>query len=165
MVWIHYSSNSIEKLLDDDSCFYQYSTVKPFGLWLSKNTEWLEWMKSEMPEWIDDVKYIYKISLKKNSNILKISNKKQLDIFNEKYKDKNNEKFINWKKVCQDYDGVFFDNYNDIKMKLLSTTYTDENKFKYVLNKYYWYFMIDVSSMCIFRPNKILSKITLIEKL
>ena len=56
---------------------------------------------------------------------------------------------INWEKVCKDYDGIFFMNYRKI-LDDESVEYGDE---------FIWYNMLDVSSACIFRPSKVISKL------
>lgn len=176
MVWIHYSEETIEKLLDDDACIKQHFHFKPFGLWLSKDSEWLEWMKSEMPEWIEEVNYIYKISIKKNTNLLKISSFEDVVKLHNKYMVKANfvnppeiwnEEifepylyFINWKKVCQDYDGIIFTNYQKIQEKIRKIS-KDNKQYR---TEYAWYHTLDINSACIFRPSKVISKFELIYK-
>lgn len=172
MVWIHYSNKSIEKLLDDDNCSKQRPTSKPLGLWVSKNTEWLEWMESEMPRWAKSVKYIYKISIKKNANILRISSFEDvLELHNKyMYRIKNNLKdtslfgpydyYIDWKKVCQDYDGIIFTNYQKIQEKIRKIS-KDNKQYR---TEYAWYHTLDINSACIFRPSKVISKFELIYK-
>ena len=176
MVWIHYSKKPIEKLLNDDSCIYQTLEFKPEGLWLSKNSEWLEWMESDMPEWVEEVNYIYKISIKKNSNLINISSFKDLENFQDKYMIKANWEtipnfwditkyessvyLINWKKVCSDYDGIVFTNYYKILEKI--NKISKDNKHN--LTKFLWYHGLDVNSVCIFRPSKVVSKFELIYK-
>ena len=174
MVWIHYSKKPIEKLLNDSECNNQRPTPKPLGLWLSKDTEWLEWMKSEMPQWVKKVKYIYKISIKKNANILKISSFKDLVDLHNKYMNKyrfnsvfeDDDMFepytyeIDWKRVCSDYDGIIFTNYYKILEKVNKLS---ENS-KYYRTVFEWYHTLDINSACIFRPSKTISKIELVEK-
>ena len=53
---------------------------------------------------------------------------------------------INWKKVAQDYDGVIFDNYHNIK-------YSNQ----LMTPKYTWYDTIDINSACIWRPNSVIT--------
>ena len=163
-------------MLDDNTCIHQkYSSIKPFGLWLSKDTEWLEWMESEMPEWAESVKYIYKISIKKNANILRISSFKDLVNLHNRYMNKyriESETFkdvlyepysyeIDWERVCSDYDGVVFTNYYKILEKVNKLSKND----KHYRTVFWWYKTLDVNSICIFRPSKTISKVELIEKL
>jgi hypothetical protein len=176
MVWIHYSKKSIEKLLDDDTCIYQQLEFKPEGLWLSKDSEWLEYAKIELPERFKNINYIYKISIKKNSNLLKISSFKDLEIFQDKYmiktdwtsipnfwditKYESSLYLINWIKVCQDYDGIIFTNYKKILEKIIEISKNN----KHNMTKFLWYHSLDINSACIFRPSKIVSKFELIYK-
>ena len=49
--------------------------------------------------------------------------------------------YINWAKVKEKYDGIFFDNYQKIKLEC-----NKHNK----LHELIWFYAIDVSSGCIF---------------
>jgi len=159
MVWIHYSKSQkpIKKLLDDSECIHQHTHWKPLGLWLSESTKWMSWMKSEMPEWVDDVKNIYKVSIKRKSNILTISSLKEMEEFTEKY---GVNSYIDWKKVCKEYDGIIFKNYEKNRTEIFSIQ--DYEVLKKYIDKYYWYYAVDISSACIFRPSKVVSKFELI---
>lgn len=83
-------------------------------------SDWVEWCKSEMPEWLTDVGYCYEIS----SNIISLELKNDKDavkvynIFCESDKDKltSNDGFKNflhlmkhfpWNKVAENFDCVY----------------------------------------------------------
>jgi hypothetical protein len=156
MVWHHLSEEKITEIYDID-CKVAASSkkLKPRGLWLSYNNEWEEWNDTGEPGVfiVGNYKYKYKVTLKKNLNVLKIETVEELYDFNKKYgkKDKVIKKMIriNWEKVCEDYDGIFFMNYRKI-LDDESVEYNDE---------FIWYNMLDVSSACIFRPSLVVSKI------
>ncbi len=156
MVWYHLSEKKITELYDI-TCKVAGSSKKskPRGLWLSYNNDWEEWNDTGEPGVfiVGNYKYKYKITLKKNINVLKIETVDELHSFNKKYgkKDKYIKSMvkINWEKVCKDYDGIFFMNYRKI-LDDESIEYNDE---------FIWYNMLDVSSACIFRPSLVISKL------
>lgn len=81
---------------------------KPYGLWHGCGNEWLEWVGSEMPQWIG--KYIYAIELNED-NILKITNDDEFDAFERTYGSSKEYIYggvskIDWKKVAQNYGGI-----------------------------------------------------------
>ena len=112
----------------------QLYDFKPIGFWYSFGTEWIEWVKSEMPEWMGNNLYEVKIQ---NKNILKINSSYHLVEFDNEFKVKNpiNDiycDFIDWKRVYEKYDGIEITPYNwDFRLK------------------YMWYYSWDVASGCI----------------
>lgn len=155
MVWHHLSEEKITELYDI-TCKVAASSKKskPRGFWISYNNEWQEWNDDGDGGFIvGNYKYKYRVTFKKNLNVLKIETVDELYDFNKKYgkKDKviKNMIRINWEKVCKDYDGIFFMNYRKI-LDDESVEYNDE---------FIWYNMLDVSSACIFRPSLVISKL------
>jgi hypothetical protein len=153
MVWHHLSEKEIIELYDIN-CKEASSVrnLKSRGLWLSYNNEWEMW-NDNGEEGIRHYKYKYRVTFRKNLNVLKIETLKDLYKFNKKYgsRDKIDKSIIriNWQKVCNDYDGIFFTNYDKIRNDE-SVEYNDE---------FSWYYTLDVSSACIFRPSKVISKL------
>jgi len=156
MVWYHLSEKKIIELYDiecKDANVKKH--LKPRGLWLSYNNEWEKWNDTGEPGVfiVGDYKYKYRVTFRKNLNVLKIETLQDLYDFNKKYgsKDKHVKSIIriNWEKVCKDYDGIFFTNYNKIRQDE-SVEYNDE---------FAWYYTLDVSSACIFRTSKVISKL------
>jgi hypothetical protein len=78
------------------------SIVKPKGLWYAIGTAWIDWVRTEMPDWEKD--YIYKIDINK-SKILSLKNwkdvPKEYRIKSENYKFKPS--FI---LISKDYSGI-----------------------------------------------------------
>ena len=156
MTWYHLSKKSISEIYDVN-CNRQSKTnkLKPSGFWLSKNSAWEEWINDNfesLSSW--DYKYKYKVTFKKNINVLKISTFADLENFTQKYGieyEKTGEYFsADWKKICEEYDGIFFENYEKIRGYLWDNNLTDI---------YIWYLSLDVSSACIFRPSRVISKL------
>ncbi len=109
---------------------------KPRGLWYGIGTEWLDWIRSEMPQWEKNNVFLVKLD---DSKILKINNKLDLITFSEKYGNNgdghfNYEKYlyIDWPKVAKDYQGI------EISEYLYSARYD-----------VMWYYGWDVASGCI----------------
>lgn len=114
---------------------------KPEGLWYACGDEWIEWTKSEMPEWLKEYKYLYEISI--TDRVLKIDTPEKFKAFEEEYVDNgpNADKFsnwIDWARVAKDYDGIEICPYRD-KFRMKSD----------------WYYTWDVASGCIWSPGGI----------
>jgi hypothetical protein len=151
MVWYYLPSKPIEKILDDNRCENevpcQNSWCKPNGLWIYYNDEWKQIFEGR--------EYIYKVTLKKNIKILKLDTLKKLLKFQKKYRTKyiyEYQNHINWKKVCKDYDAIFFTKFYEVLKNLHKSV--DEIEFQ----KYEWYKYMDLNSACIFRPSLVVSK-------
>jgi hypothetical protein len=181
MVWYHYSDKPIEKFINDIDCINQRNDeYKPRGLWLSKSTEWKDWLDSEIPEWSRQIKYIYKITLKKKIKVRKIDTLEKLKRFVKKYSYSTKVIYrksdfirlnpgeedivrevtryrIDWEKVCKKYDGIFFSNYHKINRIIKNMRWSKNPEYK----KYEWYTYVDINSGCIWRPSNVISKILL----
>lgn len=171
MPWVHFSEKPIEDAIKDLSYFKQISSTMPYSLILNDSDEFLEFMESKkknsmISEMVDYAKYIYKISLKKDSNILKISTLKQVDEFMEKYEQyEEHGTLIKWKKVSEDYDGVIFTNVKKIRESIDRLIF-DNNEFNdEIMNKYTWYSPLVFSKAYIFNPSETISKYELVEEL
>lgn len=111
---------------------------KPTGLWYGIGSSWIDWIRSEMPEWEKDYTHILNADL---SNMKVIRNYEQLLEFHNEYhvSDGYGTNTIDWNKVAQKYSGIeiapFIRNYNsDID----------------------WYYTWDVASGCIWKSNAII---------
>lgn len=111
---------------------------KPNGLWYAIGSEWIDWVRSEMPEWEYD--NVFSLELN-DSQIKKISTFEELMDFNEQYK-KNYHGFamIDWRKVSKDYSGIEIAPYIWKARRKLN-----------------WYYTWDVASGCIWNRNGIKS--------
>ena len=118
---------------------------KPEGLWYACGDEWIEWTKSEMPEWLKEYKYLYEISI--TDRVLKIDTPEKFKDFESKYSASRNgdesgrysEKFINWASVAKDYDGIEICPYMG----------------QFRMGSSDWYYPWDVASGCIWSPGGI----------
>lgn len=118
--------------------YKQQKTLKPEGFWYAIDNAWIEWCRSEMPEW--EHEYLYEIILGPKTNLLYISNYKELIEFTNDYQVKTPEPFIgrcvnyniNWPLVAFKYDGIEIN------------PYIYEARFKLL-----WYYGWDVASGCI----------------
>ena len=84
---------------------------KPRGLWYALGTDWIKWVKGEMPMWSNTYAYVYEIHL--TGNILKLKTKQEHIDFFHKYAELAEDKWlstprhkINWERVKSDYDGI-----------------------------------------------------------
>ena len=114
---------------------------KPQGLWYGCGDSWIEWTKSEQPDWLEKSKYLYEIST--TPSVLVIDTPEKFKAFEEKYVDNgpNADKFsnwIDWARVAKDYDGIEICPYRD-EFRMESD----------------WYYTWDVASGCIWSPSGI----------
>jgi hypothetical protein len=119
--------------------------MKPRGLWLSYDQEWKEWCDAEGFATCNmDTCYIYSANLQKDSLCI-IDSLESLDAFQEKYQNKSS--YIDWHTVAQDYDGISFENYYDVKKAYLYTSKSIRD---------IWILGVDVNSVCIWNPSKVI---------
>ena len=106
---------------------------KPQGLWYGIGTSWLDWVRSEMPEWEDD--HVFKIDVDK-SKMLMIHTLEDLYSFNESFA--GFDGLIFWKLVANEYSGIEI------------SPYMQEARYDMM-----WYYSWDVASGCIWSKDAI----------
>jgi hypothetical protein len=123
----------------------QRVTYKPKGLWYGFGISWLDWVRSEMPDWEKDYKNIFLLDVN-DSSILKMSTKEELLDFTKKYSQNSGNYFernmIDWKLVANDYDGI------EINPYIHSARMDEQTN---------WYYPWDVASGCIWSTGGIRS--------
>lgn len=107
--------------------------IKPQGLWYGIGTSWLDWVRSDMPEWEDD--HVFKIDVDK-SKMLMIHTLEDLYSFNDKYA--GSDGLIFWKLVANEYSGIEI------------SPYMQEARYDMM-----WYSTWDVASGCIWSKDAI----------
>ena len=126
---------------------------KPVGLWYANGTEWLEFLKYNMPDWMEKVNYIYKINpnyssggLDGNGGVLKLSTEEEVIEFSKEYGvdpyGSGSVDHANWSAVARRWDGIEIIPY---QYSLRMGRHTG------------WYYTWDVGSGCIWRPNGVSS--------
>lgn len=111
--------------------------LKPNGLWYGINEAWIDWCRSEMPEWIRQHNHEIKVD---TSKLLVISSIEELNDFIRQYSRKTESSVIDcmqWNKVKETFMGIEVHNYRHIKWNL---DYDMKN---------IWFSSWDVSSGCI----------------
>lgn len=150
MIYYHLSNNKLENKVFNE----QKLSLKPNGIWFSKKNLWNNFLKSENM----NMKYKYEYKLRINfDNILTLSSYDDIIEFEKKYGKYVNKIFvIDWKKVQKKYDGIYFDNYENIVKKIWNNTnYKSKTDMNRIL-KFTWYFSIDIESGCLFNPKPII---------
>ncbi len=148
--FFHLSKNLITEVYNvpEDKNSFSYDQIKPNGLWFGKNDEWDNFIKYTDSELF---KYSYKYELEINfNNFLIINNIDKLDDLIKKYW-KSSQYSINWKRISEEYDGIYFDNYWNIYECV-----------KWNCNRQIiWFTSLDASSGCIFKAScvKLISEI------
>lgn len=124
-------------------------SFKPRGLWYANGTEWLQFLKYEMPDWMGNINHIYKIKPNYSSGgiggtggVLKLSTREDVLDFTREFGvdpygmgTKDN---INWPNVTKAWDGIEIIPYQD---SLRMDGWTS------------WYYPWDIGSGCIWRPS------------
>lgn len=83
--------------------------AKPDGLWYSCGTEWIDWVKSNNPEWLG--KYLYELRLD-TGHMLLIRSLKQFDEFASTFTKRRRRGTrsihvdVDWPAVARKYDGI-----------------------------------------------------------
>jgi hypothetical protein len=90
--------------------------MKPTGLWYAIGTDWIDWVRSEMPAWEQD--HLFKVET--TSKVIVLKSPADCKKFEEKfgYEDKYYKReywglLIDWELVAKKYAGVELFNYND----------------------------------------------------
>ena len=147
--------------MSDKSCklkiqtYIQKNGPKPKGLWYAIGSEWLDWVRSEMPHW--EGKYLYDIDLG-DSNILKLNSTLDLYDFTREYRveDSDDNKwyfkgyYINWDEVRKKYDGI------EIQPYIYEARHNIDT---------FWYYGWDVAGGCIWNLSNIKIKRIKMKKL
>jgi hypothetical protein len=122
----------------------QSQGAKPRGLWYGVGPSWIDWVRSEMPDW--EVDNIFKIDIDVDK-ILKITNSEELLAFNKNYGVKTQYyNVIDWAKVASDYGGIEISPYN-YKLRME--------------REVFWYYGWDVASGCVWNEGVITGVIKL----
>lgn len=124
---------------------------KPIGLWASPkdSKDFVTWKKfiKENKFKVKSLRKHKDFTLKDDANILMLTSKKEIMRTWRKYKmispRMNGLRFLDWKRIEEDYDGVFF----------LYSDWVED----YMSTKFYFYTW-DVDSLCIWNLDKIQSK-------
>lgn len=105
---------------------------KPNGLWYALGSEWLHWLSTEMPDWLDDYSHAFYLDLD-YSKILRINDDKKFEQFEETYSDHSNAYGnVDWSFVAMKYKGIEIIPYR--------MEYRTES---------FWYYPWDIASGCI----------------
>lgn len=109
----HFTSKPIDVIVSRSQEEDQY--FKPNGLWVSVDgtDDWPSWCRSEEYGDIDN-EIRYKVDLNDNCKVLILSTSEQIKDFNKKYSFTpaafraylGKIRYINWKKVANDYQGL-----------------------------------------------------------
>lgn len=141
-VRIHMSKKPFEL---ERRTFNQRVTIKPSGFWYGFGSEWIDWCRSEMPNWVG--KYIYSVDIG-NTNVLQIKTHMELMQFSREYSRGlmpqiyEEGESIDWKMVAGKYDGIEIN------------PYINEARYQYL-----WYYGWDVASGCVWNLSNVKLKL------
>lgn len=83
--------------------------MKPKGFWYACGTEWIDWVRREMPSWQSQLANLYQVVLSPKAKMLYIRNVAEFDAFDRKYRVPRKPTgwmYIDWVRVANDYDGI-----------------------------------------------------------
>jgi len=106
--------------------------MKPKGLWYGIGSSWVNWVRSEMPNWESEKAYVLDLN---RSNMLIIRTYEELMKFNSEFSEGMG---IDWGKVASIYDGIEI------------APHIRESRYEAV-----WYLSWDIASGCIWGQNVI----------
>ena len=113
---------------------------KPLGLWFEVvgDYDWKWWCKSEMPEWMESFKYVYKIIFNENAKILRLTNDSEVLNLNKKYPGYLD--YPDWVQIAREYGGIEI------------APYSWELRFNKNCG---WYYTWDCASGCLWNKNAV----------
>lgn len=127
----------------------QRTTYKPKGLWYGFGDSWLEWVRSEMPDWEKGYRHIFMLEINQGA-VLSMSTMEELLSFTEKYSPSMNkmakpanhfeQNLIDWDMVSKDYAGI------EINPYIYEARMDEDTN---------WYYPWDVASGCIWDKSAI----------
>ena len=121
--------------------------VKPQGLWYGCGDAWVEWVRSESPEWLEASNYLYEV--KTDGKVLKISNDEEFEELEAEFGIQSPfGRLIDWELIQKEgYGGIEICPYN-MQRRMKSD----------------WYYGWDVASGCIWDSSSIQDVVLLAEK-
>jgi len=121
--------------------------VKPQGLWYGCGDAWVEWVRSESPEWLEASNYLYEV--KTDGKVLKISNDEEFEELEAEFGLQSPfGRLIDWELIQREgYGGIEICPYN-MQRRMSSD----------------WYYGWDVASGCIWDSSSIQDVVLLAEK-
>lgn len=136
---IHRSSSSIISF-NKDVVSTHIEGLKPNGLWYSIDESWMEWVKTEMPDWMPKYKYAYEVLLDE-SKILILGYNDILPFTREYSHNSPTRGCIDWTRVARNYDGIEIPEYH-WEFRLAPETF--------------WYYGWDCASGCVWNSRAVL---------
>lgn len=142
---MHYSKTGV--VLDPARVYDQSRNSKPSGFWYEFDLEWIDWCRSEMPEWLTEKFLVGQtVTIKPEARILRLTTRVEVYEFAAKYRLRDmfwgpdadlEHRLIDWTRVRQDYDGIEFCNFHHLWD---------------LRDKYLWWYSLDCSSGCVWNP-------------
>jgi len=128
----------------------QTSNQKPNGLWYGCGDDWIQWLRSDMPEWLEESTYLYEIKL--GSDVLQVSNDEEFQNLEDEFlvNARFGQKAMGWELIQKNgYSGIEICPYNHGRRGVMGSD---------------WYYGWDVGSGCIWDSRGIVEITLLAEK-
>ena len=83
---------------------------KPPGLWYAAGNAWVEWCRSEIPEWLQGIRFCYQVDID-TTKILQLKNAEEIDDFTRQFGIEvipglTRHIGIDWHKVAKQFSGI-----------------------------------------------------------
>ena len=114
---------------------------KPVGLWYACGPEWIDWLESEMPNWLEGVRFVYEV-IPNFQRIIELGTPEHVREFDarfgevDRYAGGHHTESVRWREVGRLADGIEICPY----------------QFSLRNSEVGWYYTWDVASGCIWRP-------------
>ena len=114
---------------------------KPKGLWYGCGDAWVDWLESEMPEWLDRVLFVYEV-IPNMSRVIELNTVDEIREFDEQFGQvdrysRRGTDYVRWPAVARFADGIEICPY----------------QWRLRDSEVGWYATWDVASGCIWRPS------------
>jgi hypothetical protein len=120
---------------------------KPAGLWYGCGDSWIEWLRSDMPEWLEESTYLYEIKL--GSDVLQISNDEEFQKLEDDF-----QVFAPYGQKAMGWELIQNNGYSGIEICPYNHAGRGSN----------WYYGWDVASGCIWNSRGIIEVTLLAQK-
>ena len=114
---------------------------KPKGLWYACGDAWIDWLESEMPQWLEDVRFVYEVVLNMN-RVIELNTINEIREFDDqfgvvdRYSRRRSTDTVLWPMVAEVADGIEICPYQrSLRLGTIG-----------------WYSAWDVASGCIWQP-------------
>jgi len=132
---------------------------KPLGLWYACGGEWIEWVETNVPEWLEDGQYLYEVQPNYSVGGLAAGHPRYADYVGGVLRLSTEEEVVEFSRTYSNFDKVDWHTVALIWDGIEICPYQDDLR----LSMHGWYYPWDVASGCIWRPSGLASPLVLLK--